>query len=274
MTVEAVVADHYSSGTLLSRITDALGKIGKDLSSVTASDLKPVDEFHIGGLAATQELMDQVPLSKESRVLDIGSGIGGTARFLTSQYGCTVHGIDLTPEFVETAQALCAAVGVPATFEVGSGTDLPVDDDAYDVATLIHVGMNIPDKQTLFAEAARALKPGGYLAVYDVMAGEEEGLNYPVPWASGQDGSFLAAPDAYEAAGRAAGFDIVATRNRGDFGREFFRKLSARLAESGPPPIGLPLIMGENAPTKIANMVDGLNRRCIAPVEIIFRLDR
>ena len=112
MTVEAVVADHYSSGTLLSRITDALGKIGKDLSSVTASDLKPVDEFHIGGLAATQELMDQVPLPKESRVLDIGSGIGGTARFLTSQYGCTVHGIDLTPEFVETAQALCAAVGV------------------------------------------------------------------------------------------------------------------------------------------------------------------
>lgn len=272
VSVESAIASHYATESLLDRIAAGLGALGKDWTSVTADDLKPVDEFHIGGLAATEALLDQLNLQAGQRVLDIGCGIGGTARHLVRRHGVSVHGVDLTPEFVETARALCAAVGVPASFEAGSATDLPVPDHSFDVATLIHVGMNVEDKQAMFEEAARVLRPGGAFAIYDVMAQGEEPIDFPVPWSTASDTSFLATPRQYALAADAAGFRIVARRDRGDYARQYFDRLAARAGEGGPPPVGLPLIMGEDAAAKIANLVHNLQRRRIAPVEMICRL--
>ncbi len=272
MSVESAVASHYTSGSLLDRIAAGLAVLGKELASATPDDLKPVDEFHIGGLAATEALFGQVELEAGQKVLDIGCGIGGTARHLVRRFGVTVHGVDLTPEFVETARALCQAVGVPATFEIGSATNLPVADNSFDIASLIHVGMNIEDKEAVFAEAARVLRPGGMFLVYDVMRENDEPLEFPLPWSTRPETSFLASPREYALAADAAGFVVTARRDRGDFAREFFARLSARIAGEGPPPIGLPLIMGEDAATKIANMVHNLQQRRLAPVEMICRL--
>ncbi len=107
-----LVESHYSSGSLLERIRRGLERAGIDPDRPTAADLKPVDEFHIGGAAATGALLDQVALGPGMAVLDIGSGIGGTARLIAERTGGTVTGIDLTREFVETATALTAMVGL------------------------------------------------------------------------------------------------------------------------------------------------------------------
>ncbi|MEM8740581.1 MAG: class I SAM-dependent methyltransferase [Pseudomonadota bacterium] len=268
--IDHIVAGHYTSGTLLARIEAGLAARGVSLSRASAADLKPVDEFHIGGLTATEALLEQIPLTAGMQALDIGCGIGGTARLLAGR-GLDVDGVDITPEFVETAQHLAGLLDLPGRFAIANALDLPFANDRFDLVTMLHVGMNIPDKPRLFAEAARVLRMGGMFAVYDVMRDEDGPIAYPLPWASAPEGSYLAPPGAYSFAAAAAGFSVQATRPRGDFARAFFARLTAQIGQSGAPPVGLPLIMGADAPVKIANMVRNLEDRRYQPVEMILR---
>ncbi|MEL6522683.1 MAG: methyltransferase domain-containing protein, partial [Pseudomonadota bacterium] len=144
---ETLVAAHYTTEDLLGRIARALTEVGADPANLRPDDLKPVDEFHTGGLEATKALLDQLQIDAETRVLDIGSGLGGTARFVTETYGAGVVGVDLTPVFVETALELSRMVGLEdqVTYLTGSATALPLEPDSVDLALMFHVGMNIAD---------------------------------------------------------------------------------------------------------------------------------
>ena len=126
--VESDVARHYTTGALTDRILAALESVGVKVASARPEDLKPVDEFHIGRMEATLALLDQLDITPDTEVLDIGSGIGGTARALVERHGCRVTGVDLTQEFVDAARALTAMVGLGdrASFRLGSALALPV----------------------------------------------------------------------------------------------------------------------------------------------------
>lgn len=273
MDIETRIAGHYTHGSLDAAIRDGLSRMGRDPDGFTLEDLAGIEEFHMGGRAATEEIAAQLELAEDAAVLDIGSGIGGAARFLAERHGCRVTGVDLTPEYVDVARALSEALGLAdrVSFMTGSATDLPVDDGTFDAATLLHVGMNVPDKRALAAEAARALRPGGTFVVYDVMRTGDQDPDYPVAWSAVPETSFLETPEAYRAALEAAGFSIAAERDRRDFAIDFFARMRARVAESGPPPLGLHVLMGAEAPTKVANMVAALEAGRIAPVEIVAR---
>ena len=266
------IVEHYTKGGLFDRIIEGLSALGKTAEMLRPEDLKPVDEFHIGGIEATEDLLVQLGIGKATQVLDIGSGIGGTARHIVARHGAHVTGLDLTAEFVDVARRLSELVGLDAEFQVGSALDMPFGSDQFDLATLIHVGMNLPDKPKLFAEAARVLRPRGTFAVYDVMQIGDDHPPFPLPWASLPEASFLDRPETYLDAASAAGFTLTARRERGDFARDFFAKLSASLAGSAPPPLGLGLLMGADAPVKVGNMVAAVGAGQIAPVEMIFRM--
>lgn len=265
------IVAHYGAGSIYDRILDGLERAGLSVDTLTAAELKPVDEFHIGAFEATRALLDQVVISAGDRVLDIGSGIGGTARFVRASTGAEVTGIDLTPDFVETARKLSAMVGDDSSFQIGSALDMPFEAGHFDVAMLLHVGMNIADKPAMFAEAFRVLKPGGTFAVYDIMAVTDEPLDFPLPWAATAETSYLATPAEYRAAAAAAGFQVAPTRDRGDFARDFFARVAAQMAETGPPPFGVALTMGDKAPEMVANMVANLKAGRYAPVEMLCR---
>jgi len=267
----ALIVSHYENGGLYQRITEALESAGKNLDALTTSDLKAADEFHIGGIQATNDLLDQLSIGPETKVLDIGSGIGGPARHISSRYGATLTGIDLTPEFVETASRLSDLCKLDIKFHVGSALDMPFDEGSFDLATLIHVGMNFPDKARLFTETARVLRPEGIFAVYDVMSIAEDHPNFPVPWASTKAGSFVEPPENYRAAAKAAGFVLLAERARVEFALEFFEKLRVDIEKNGPSQVGLHLVIGPDAPTKIKNMFDAIKDGWIAPVEMVFK---
>jgi SAM-dependent methyltransferase len=266
------IAAHYSGSGLLSSIEAGLTAMGKTASTATMEDLAPVDEFHIGGRAATTELCEQLGVLAESKVVDIGCGIGGTARFISSTFGCRVAGIDLTPEYVDVARTLSewTGLGERLRFEAGSALDMPFEDGSFDVATQLHVGMNIQDKGALFEEVFRVLQPGGRFGVYDVMSESEAEHAYPVPWASNSSMSFVDSPSNYRQALESAGFVIRTETNRRDFAVDFFVALKQRTAElDGPPPLGLHVIMGSDAPTKIANMIEAIAASALAPVELV-----
>src|SRR5437867_12326255 len=107
MPTHADVSSRYTHGGLNEAIRVGIAALGKTTDSVTVDDLAPVDEFHIGGRRASEDFLGQLDLSAERHVLDVGSGLGGATRFVASRYGCRVTGIDLTPEYVETAKVLC-----------------------------------------------------------------------------------------------------------------------------------------------------------------------
>ena len=273
--IEGDVARHYTTGAIIERILAALESLGVEIASARPEDLKPVDEFHTGGMEATLALLEQLDITPKTDVLDIGSGIGGTARTLAARYGCRVTGIDLTEEFVDAARALTAMVGLGdrASFRLGSALALPVPDAGFDLAFLLHVGMNIADKPGLFAEARRALRPGGTFAIFEVMKRGPDPLDFPVPWSTAPETSFVDPPETYRAAADAAGFELVSERDRSEFASGFFARISAMMAErGGPPPLGIHLLMGEAAPLKIQNYVTALEAGRIAPIEMIFRV--
>ncbi|NVO54913.1 methyltransferase domain-containing protein [Rhodobacteraceae bacterium B1Z28] len=272
--IEDAVAQHYTTGALTERLRAALEESGVDPDAATVADLKAGDEFHTGGVLATDHLFAQLAPTHATRVLDVGCGIGGTSRYIADRYDSTVTGVDLTPEFVETATELSDIVGLSekTSFLVGSALELPVADAAFDLAVMLHVGMNIEDKTALFSEAARALATSGTFALFDVMGGEAaEPLDFPLPWSTMPGTSFVDAPDVYRDAAAAAGLELVAESDRTDFALTFFEEVFARIAESGPAPLGIHLMMGETAPEKFKNYVTNLKAGRIRPTEMIFK---
>jgi ubiquinone/menaquinone biosynthesis C-methylase UbiE len=276
MSNEQSVSQHYTHGSLENAILNALKAAGKDPERLTHADVSGVDEFHIGGRQATMDLAAQIDLPKGARVLDVGCGIGGASRFFAVERGWKVDGIDLTPEYVEVASRLSKRLGVDGvSYRVGSATKLPFADGTFDGAYMLHVGMNIADKKSVFAEVRRVLKPGGIFAIYDVMRESDGEFAYPVPWSSEPATNAIDAAATYKTLLAGAGFRVGEERSRRDFAIEFFRQLRARMAEAqakgGPPPVGLPILMGASTPQKVANMVGLLERGVIAPTEIISR---
>ncbi len=272
--IEEAVARHYTTGELTERVRDALRQSGIDPDAATVADLKAGDEFHTGGVAATDHLFAQLSPTHATRVLDIGCGIGGTSRYIADRYTSTVTGIDLTPEFVETATALSAIVGLEGKvrFLTGSALDMPVPNASFDLAVMLHVGMNIQDKQRLFAEVARVLAKGGTFALFDVMGGAmDEPMVFPLPWSTTPDTSFVDMPGAYRDAASAVGFELITENDRSEFAKAFFEEVFARTAESGPAPLGIHLMMGDTAPEKFKNYVANLDAGRIRPTEMIFK---
>jgi SAM-dependent methyltransferase len=274
MAVSNDVTEHYSSGGLLARIKAGLAAIGAR-EPLDIETLAAADEFHIGGRRATVPFMKQLALTRESRVLDLGCGIGGPARFAAKTTGAQVTGIDLTGEFVETGQALTQMTGLSDQVDLveGSVLDLPFADNSFDAAYMIHVGMNIADKAGIAKEAARVLRPGGVFAIYDVMRVGEDDLIFPVPWASTPIANALDRPSVYRHALADAGFELEKEDDKTGFARDFFAMLAGnQQAASGPPPLGLHLVMGAETKTMVANMVQNIADGRIAPIEMIARL--
>lgn len=268
------IEHHYAPGGLIDGIRQGLGRLGLTSETVTPEALAPVEEFHIGGRAATQAFLDSLALGPGDHVLDIGCGIGGASRFAALTYGCRVSGVDLTREFVDAGNEINAWLGLSDKVGLTQGNVLSLrhKDAQFDKAFMMHVGMNIADKVALFREVQRVLKPGGIFGIYDIMQTEPGELAFPMPWAGAPDSSAVVPPAQYVRDLGAAGFEVGAELSRRDFALEFFERIAAAAAAAdGPPPLGLHLLMGAQAPDKLRNMIGCVRAGLIAPVELMAR---
>ena len=141
MVDENVVSEHYKHSQLLELIENGLKEIGKSKDSATVEDLAPVDEFHIGGRAATEHLMKQLAFNQSDKILDVGCGLGGASRFIAKTYQNSVTGIDLTDDYVTVGNTLSAWVGLndSVSLHQGSALNMPFKEASFDGAYMLHV---------------------------------------------------------------------------------------------------------------------------------------
>lgn len=254
------IQTQYGHGSLLDALDAGLERAGFSQDSPTVEILSAVDEFHIRGREATRELVESVSLPDQSEVLDVGCGIGGTARFLAEEYGAQVIGVDLCEEYCEVGRELTRRVGLAdrVTFRQGDGLDLPAEDERFDLVFSEHVQMNVADNEGFIQEMTRVLRPGGSLAFHEIVAGPQVGQHYPVPWADDPSVSFLIPPGELRNHLRGAGLTVERWENRTEEGRAWFERILEKVREDGPPPLGLHLLMGADAKEKMQNVARNL----------------
>ena len=267
------IQTHYTRADLGEVILAALEKAGKDVNRLTPEDLAPIDEFHIRGRTATLELARAAGLDATKRVLDVGSGVGGTSRCLAKEFGCRVTGIDLTDEYCRAAAMLSARTGLAhlVDFRQGDATELPFDDQTFDVVWTEHVAMNIPDKTRLYKEMHRVLKPGGTLAIYDVFAGPSGPVLFPVPWARTPDTSFLVQPTELRKLLADAGFTVTDWSDTTEAARAWFVALAEKIRKEGFPPLGFHVLLGADFQAMAQNQGRNLQEGRIVLGQVVAR---
>jgi ubiquinone/menaquinone biosynthesis C-methylase UbiE len=266
------IQGHYNRQSLDEAILAALTAAGKDIHHLKLEDLAPVDEFHIRGREATRELASQVKLNSNHKVLDVGSGVGGASRYLAAEYGCQVTGIDLTDEYCRVAQAFADRLGLTShvTYRQGSALDMPFEDNSFDMVWTQHAAMNIADKPKLYSEIARVLRPNGYFAMYDVLAGPVSPLYYPVPWAPDPSISFLITPEKLRDLLEATGLHIISWRDTSEVGRVWFKEVATRMQQqNASPALGFHILLGPDFRVMAQNQVRNLNENRIVLIECV-----
>jgi ubiquinone/menaquinone biosynthesis C-methylase UbiE len=266
------VAAHYSSGTIWNRLVEALVDDGVDPGSPTVTELAPYDHFHGRGLEGTVGLADGVQIAASDHILDVGSGLGGPARFLADRFDCRVTGIDLTAEFCEVAERLCALTGLDDRVSVhhGSALGMPFDDGTFDGAYSMNMSMNIADRDALYREIHRVLRPGGWLVLSELAQGPNTAeLDFPVPWARTADESFLTTPEETCQLLEGCGFTVAQCTDRTEASGEY-RARARALVEHGhkPPSRAVGLVHPDLAATAAANGSAGIEARQLIPIEI------
>jgi len=267
---------HYAQCDLKATIFNALTEAGKDCRSLKTKDLAGIDEFHVRGRQATTDLARDLGLENGTRVLDVGCGLGGAARYLAREFGCHVTGLDLNDEYCQVAEILTRRIEpeLPVSFRQGNALDLPFPDAVFDIVWTQHSSMNISDKSGLYREIRRVMKPGGKLAVNDILAVPGKEVLYPVPWARDPSISFLVTSQQLLDILSDIGFEIETWRDTTDEGRAWFRRMREKIGKDGPPIIGLHLLLGPEFRVMARNQFTNFEEERIGLIEAVVRKPR
>lgn len=270
------IIEHYGTSDLTKRVAQCLDQTGLGDKTLKWSDLAPLDQFHIRGAEATAELANDLRLKPGATVLDVGCGLGGPARYLAAEFGCRVTGIDLSRSFIDIARMLTARTDLPdsVTFRQGDALDLPFSDAEFDFVWTQHVAMNIADRRRFYENIRRVLKPGGQLAIYDVVAGDGKPLIFPVPWARGPENSFLLFPGEMREMLKETGFIEIKWTDTSDSAIKWFAgQRAAQKQLKTQPDIGIQVVMGAEFLEMAANLGQNLADGRVKIIEAILRRD-
>jgi len=265
---DEAVSNHYGISGILGSILKGLESSGKNLQSLVPNDLAPIDEFHTRGKESTMEIANLAQLQSHHNVLDVGCGLGGSARYIANEFGCSVMGVDLTDEYVDVANQLTEFVNLSdkASFKQASALELPFSSDSFDVVWTEHTQMNISDKEKFYGELSRVLKPKGRLVFHDIF-GTNNAPHYPTPWAEhGSLSSLCTQEEAIEAIEKS---NLVVDKwiDKSKLSMGFFKEMVKKAETSGPPPLGFHLLMGKTAKEKLLNQARNLEENRVTVVQ-------
>jgi SAM-dependent methyltransferase len=267
---------YYGRQGLGQLILDALRAAGKDPDHLAPDDLALVDQLHSRGKEGTLELANFAGLRGDERVLDVGGGFGGPARILAHEVGCKVTVLDLTEEFCLVGAMLTKRTGLAdrVAFRHGDALNMPFADETFEVVWTQHSTMNIADKERLYSEIRRVLRPGGRLAMHEVLAGPIQPISFPAPWAPDPSMSFVRSPDEVRSLITDTGFVEVAWADVTELSLGWFRERAAAMAAAGPgappPPLGLHVTLGPSFGAAFRNFTRDLGENRAVVVQAVF----
>jgi ubiquinone/menaquinone biosynthesis C-methylase UbiE len=264
---------HYERDSLVEDIKKALGQSGLGEAQLTIEEVAPIDHFHVRGIDATKDLSEILHATSASKILDIGSGLGGPARYFAKNFGAQVTGIDLTQSYVDAANYLTQRTGLSelVQFDCGDALSLPYADGSFDIAMTQHVAMNIQNRERFYSEAYRVLKSDGRFALYDVIAGDEDEVYFPVPWADTPATSFLLKEDALRNVLTDRKFKILSWTDRTAKAIEWVTEVSKKQTQSNPgtSPLGLNVILGTDFGHRASNLAKSLREGRAKILEVV-----
>lgn len=265
------IHSYYSPNDLYNNILSGLDKLGVALSDVTLDDLQPVDEFHIRGHAATNELIELADFSSDMHILDVGCGIGGSTRRLSQETGCRVTGIDLSDAYIDTAERLTQLLNMQeqVKFHAASALDLPFEDNAFDGVWSLQMNMNVEDKLSWLKETRRVLKPGGRAVLYEVCGSKNTPQYFPVPWAQDSSMNFLVPPETFRDVITSAGFEISVWNDKTHLARQAFSQVQKPAGEPKLPILGVYMLVGNDVSTKAYNLRRNLEEDRVSLIETV-----
>ena len=197
--------------------------------------------------------------------------IGGSARRLCHETGCRVTGVDLSDEYIDVAERLTKLLNMHdrVKFDAASALEMPYDDHTFDGAWSIQMSMNIEDKQELFQELFRVLKPGGRAILYEVVGNTNSPVYFPVPWAQNNTMSFLMPPDLFRDVIASVGFKIDVWNDKTDLAQQAFSHMTEPKDEPELPELGVHLLVGNDIMTKAYNLHRNLNEERVSLIETL-----
>lgn len=251
-----ILEQHYSSGDIVAAVKKALVNIGKADGALKPEELSSIDQFHVRGLLATKDLAAAAEPKRDMEILDVGSGLGGAARYLASTFGCRVTGIDLMQSYCDVAAMLTERCGLGdrVQFKQGNALDLPFPDMHFNQIWTQHVSMNIADKAKLYGEMRRVLRPKGRLAIYDPLLAGDEPLQYPVPWARDERTSFVLTEPQLKKHLQDAGFSLVSWEDKTQAALQWFEEMEKKWSGTKPSPLGIHVLIGPDIRPMSANL--------------------
>lgn len=262
--LNTLIENQYHTPGLYEDILNRLEEQEIELSKVSREDIAGVDEFHVRGAEVSRELASRIKLDN-SKVLDVGCGIGGPSRMLADEYNCQVTGIDLSHEYIRTARGLSALVGLQDKTDYiwSNALDLPFENGSFDVVWTQHVQMNIRHKLKFYSEIERVLTEQGTFIYYDIFRTESGEVNFPVPWADYPSASFLGTAENMDDILERLCFKNLITSDETDKGKEFLVDLFKKVRAEGLPKLGLNVLMGSSTREKLMNILLGLKEEQI-----------
>jgi cyclopropane fatty-acyl-phospholipid synthase-like methyltransferase len=212
------------------RIHRELEALGIDEEQALRVDqLTPFDQYHYFGTEAVDEALDVLKLDSSSRLLDIGSGIGGPARYIAAKTGAHVTALELQEDLHDVAVDLTLRCGLASRVEHRLGNILDgVEQGRYDAIVSFLCFLHIPDRNRLFHACYKALRPHGMMYIEDyarpraLSEAEADILRMKV------QSPYVPSRQDYEAQLAEAGFGDVSVIDASESWREF---TAARLAQ-------------------------------------------
>ncbi len=269
--IDERVNRHYGWSGLMEAIEEEIRRRGIHPTRVTVDELAPVDNYHWHRLAGTLALASAAAISATDNVLDVGGGIGGPARQLAHRYGCRVTVLDLTAEYCAVGETLTAwtSLDEQVSFVCANALAMPFPDGSFDVVWTQHASMNIADKDGLYREVARVVRPGGRFAFFDILAGSNQPIHFPVPWSAEPSFSFLLSPEETRALIVRNGFRETTWLTGPDLKAELDRAEEADPGDQEPL-LDSSLLNGPDSSAMAENVARNLNEGRIVPAIGVF----
>lgn len=274
----AAVEKHYrDSSDLGTRLRDLLHEAGIVAGSISPDNVAGLDQFHVGGIAATADLAELLPITRKAKVLDVGSGLGGPSRYLAYRFGCHVCGVELLESYCQTARMIARLMKLEedVSYQQADALNLPFPDHSFDIVWTQHVVMNIQDRVSLYNELRRVVKPNGYLAFHDVVQSQGGPLHFPVPWAWDASLNHLLTADETHAILKDSGFENHVWEDVTANTLDWFGNRERNHVLARKPRLDLQTVMGDGFPTMLRNYRRNLEEnRCSVLQAVLQRCDQ